>query len=145
MFTLASQPQGIGRSLDNGFRLFFSGLKGAIGIMLIMIGAGVVFAIVGGLVMGAVMAPFMQGAAAGDFSAMTGGSLLMMVVFFLVGALFMLYFANALILKYANLGYGKESTLGTSLSGAYQRLFPALGATILLMIFLGILISLVVC
>ena len=42
MFTLATQPQGIGRNLDNGFRLFFNGLKGAIGIMLIMIGAGVV-------------------------------------------------------------------------------------------------------
>ena len=139
MFTLANQPQGLGRNLDNGFRLFFSGLKGAIGIMLIMIGAVVVFGFIAMLVMGAIMAPMMQGAQTGDFSGMSAGSLIAGLVTMLLFALVFLYFVNALILKYANIGYGEDAGIGNALSGAYSRLFPALGATILLFLFLGLL------
>ena len=139
MFTLANQPQGLGRNLDNGFRLFFSGLKGAIGIMFIMIGAVIVFSIIAGLVMGAVMAPFMQGASTGDFSGLSAGSAIIGLVTLLLFALVFLYFVNALILKYANIGYGNDAGIGNALSGAYSRLFPALGASILLFIFLALL------
>ena len=47
-----------------------------------------------------------------------------------------LYFGNAIILKYANTGYGNDAGIGTALSGAFSRLLPALGASVLLAVFL---------
>ncbi|MBI1424485.1 MAG: hypothetical protein GC149_13655 [Gammaproteobacteria bacterium] len=141
MYSLANEPQGIGRILDAGFRLFKSGLKGALGIMLIMIGSGLVLGIVMSLMMGGIAAMVMGGGGApGQMPQFGPGSFIMLILFAIAGALFFTYFSNALILNYANIAYQRTTGIGNALSGAFSRLLPAFGAVVLLAIFLIILI-----
>lgn len=138
MYTLASQPQGIGRNLDNGFRLFAAGIKGAIGIMLIMIGSGIVLGIILALVLGAAFVPLMN-IGTGQTPEFGMSTILTFLLVGLAASLFFTYFMNALILNYANIGYQGTGGIGKSLSGAFSRLMPAYGALILMMLFLIIL------
>lgn len=140
MFTLPNEPQGIGRILDNGFRLFKAGIKGALGIMLIMIGSTIVLSIVLSLVMGAAGSLFM-GAGSFDQPPHFGlGAILIMLIISIASALFFTYFYVALILNYANVAYQKNTDIGNALSGAFPRLLSAVGATLIVVVFLFLLL-----
>lgn len=139
MFTLPNEPQGIGRILDNGFRLFKTGLSGALGIMLIMIGSGIVLGIILSLVLGVAGAQFINSAGMEQMPHFGLGALLLILVSMVVYGLFFTYFTSAVILYYANIGYKGSANLGEALSGAFSRLMPAFGALILMTLFLIIL------
>ena len=96
MFTLASQPQGIGRNLDNGFRLMFAGLGAAAILLLILIVLDVIlFAVFGAGVLG-MLAQLETGQ-------LPQGGYGMFAVFIIIFYIINLMFNNAITAKYLSL------------------------------------------
>lgn len=117
MFTLANQPQGIGRNLDNGFRLLFAGLGPVALLLLVMIVIDVILLVVFGAGLLAVMAQMQSG------QMPTGGMAslaLFMVLFYLVN----ISFNNAMTAKYGSVAYGKEMSPIQAIGTGMKKILP---------------------
>jgi hypothetical protein len=141
MLTLPKQPQGIARLLESGFRLFKTGLVGALGIMLIMLGSAVVLSILLSLVVGTAGSHIMSPENMGQMPAFGPGEIFAMLLSMLAYGLFVTYFFSALILHYAAIAYRGESNLRETLSAAVSRLLPAFGSLLLMALFLFVCMS----
>lgn len=133
MFSLAREPQSIGKLLDSGFRLFIAGFKPA-----------VVFAFVMALVSAAprfLLPWFARGEAPPDPGAAFLSLGVMMVATLLVSALVI----GALIYVYGHVGAGREVTLGKAFGAAVDRLPTLIGAMVLYMlaVMLGLILLII--
>jgi hypothetical protein len=131
MFTLANAPQGIGRNLDNGFRLFFAGIGPAALLLLIMIIIDAILFVVFGTGFFAMMGQMEKGQMpAGGMGSIGVFVLLFMLVYFL--------FNNALIAKYGAIAYERELSIGGALATGARKILPVFIYGILYMIIVGI-------
>ncbi len=129
MFTLASEPQGIGRTLDNGFKLFASGLKGVLGLMALLIVAMV------GLVLAMTFGPMML------FDPMTTSinTILTFVgVVYFIMLVIMLTIQNGIVAKYGTVSHGNRIGMGTALKIGLRKVVPVIIWYILYLILVAV-------
>ena len=119
MFTLANEPQGIGRNLDNGFRLLFAGIGSAALLLLIMIIIDAVLFVVMGSGFFAIMGELEKG------EMPAGGFGLFFLFMALVTVIYML-FNNAMTAKYGAIAYGQEMSLGSAIGVGARKIIPVL-------------------
>jgi len=118
MFTLANEPQGIGKTIDSGFKLFFASFKSVIVLALI----------VGAL---NVLPQFMMPSLA------TGGPVdpssvgMTMLIVFVALIVLSLILTAAMIAKVGAVAHGSSISLGASLGRGLKAFFPMLLGTIL--------------
>lgn len=124
MFTLANQPQGIGRNLDNGFRLLAAGLGPIALLLLIMIVIDVILFTLFGAGMFTVIAQLQSGQ-------MPAGGLAGFALFFLLFYIVNITFNNAMTAKYGSLAYGTDMTLGQAISTGLKKILPVFAYAIL--------------
>ena len=119
MFSLAREPQSIGKLLDSGFKLFIAGFKPA-----------VVFAFAMALVSAAprFLMPWLAGREAPpDFAAMLLSLGVMMVATLVVSSLMI----GASMYVYGGVAAGRQVTLGKAFGAAVDRLPTLIGAIVL--------------
>lgn len=129
MFTLASEPQGIGRTLDNGFKLFATGLKGVLGLMALLILAMV------GLVLAMTFGPMML------FDPMTTSinTILTFVgVVYFIMLVIMLTIQNGIVAKYGTVSHGNRIGMGAALKIGLRKVVPVIIWYILYLILLAV-------
>lgn len=131
MFTLANAPQGIGRNLDNGFRLLFAGIGPAALLLLIMIVIDAVLFVVMGSSFFIMMSQMEKGQ-------MPTSGMGMVVVFLLLLTIVNMLFNNAMISKYGAIAYNQEKSLGSALATGARKILPVLVYGILYAIVLGV-------
>lgn len=131
MFTLANEPQGIGRNLDNGFRLLFAGIGSAALLLLIMIIIDAVLFVVMGSGFFAIMGELQKG------EMPAGGFGLFFLFMALVTIIYML-FNNAMTAKYGAIAYGQEMSLGGAIGIGARKIIPVLVYGILYMLVLAV-------
>jgi len=119
MFTLANAPQGIGRNLDNGFRLLFSGIGPAALLLLIMIIIDAILFVVMGAGFFTMMAQMEKGQ-------MPTSGMGLAFVFILLITLVYLLFNNAMISKYGAIAYNQEQSLGRAVAIGARKILPVL-------------------
>jgi len=117
MFTLANQPQGIGRNLDNGFRLLFTGIGPVALLLLIMIIAGVIlFAVFGAGLLGA-MSQLQQGQ-------VPAGGIASLVLFIILFYILNITFNNAMTAKYGSIAYDRQMSIGQAIATGLKKIIP---------------------
>ena len=117
MFTLASQPQGIGRNLDNGFRLMFAGLGAAAILLFILIVLDVIlFAVFGAGVLG-MLAQLETGQ-------LPQGGYGMFAVFIIIFYIINLMFNNAITAKYGSVAYSQDMSIGQAIGVGAKKILP---------------------
>ena len=122
MFSLAREPQGIGKLLDSGFRLFIAGFKPA-----------VVFAFIMALVSAAprFLMPWLSGQGTPPtLAAMLLSLAVMLVATLLVSSLMI----GASMYVYGSVAAGRQVTLGKAFGAALDRLPTLIGAMVLYML-----------
>lgn len=117
MFNLADQPQGIGRNLDNGFRLLMAGLGPAAILLLIMIVIDVVLFVVFGTGMLAVMSQIQAGQ-------MPAEGFVGFALFFFLFYLVNITFNNAMTAKYGSVAYGRDMSIGEAITTGLKKILP---------------------
>ena len=131
MFTLANEPQGIGRNLDNGFRLMFAGIGPAALLLVIMIVIeAVLFAVLGSGFF-AMMGQMEKGQ-------MPAGGLGMFALFMLLFTIVSMLFNTAMIAKYGAIAYGREMSIGAAIGVGARKLIPVFVYGILYVLAMGI-------
>ena len=117
MFTLASQPQGIGRNLDNGFRLMFAGLGAAAILLLILLVLDIIlFAVFGASALN-MMAQLETGQLPQGGYGMFG---LFIFIFYIVN----LMFNNAITAKYGAVAYAQDMSIGQAVGVGAKKILP---------------------
>ena len=119
MFKLANQPQGIGRNLDNGFRLLIAGIGPAALLLLIMIIAGVVLVTIFGAQMFTVMSQLESGQMPADGIAGFG---LFILLFYIV----MITIQNAMTAEYGSIAYERKMGIGEAIVTGLKKVIPVI-------------------
>lgn len=117
MYTLASQPQGIGRNLDNGFRLMFAGLGGAALLLLILIVLDVILFVVFGAGVLGMLAQLETGQLPQGGYGMFG---LFIFIFYVVNIMF----NNAITAKYGAVAYAQDMSIGRAIGVGAKKIIP---------------------
>lgn len=131
MYTLANAPQGIGRNLDNGFRLLFAGIGSAALLLLIMIVIDAVLFVVMGSSFFMMMAQMEKGQMPTSGIGSVAG-------FFILLTIINMLFNNALISKYGAVAYGEEQSLGGAIAKGARKILPVIIYAILYSIIVGL-------
>lgn len=118
MFTLANEPQGIGKTIDSGFKLFFASFKNVILLALIIGGLNVVPQFL------------MPSAMEGDPEALANLGTMMLTAVFVILVLSLILTA-AMIAKIGAIAQGASISLGTALGRGLKAFLPMLLGTIL--------------
>jgi hypothetical protein len=119
MFQLASQPQSIGKVLDNAFKLFAGCFKSVAPLALIAALAAVLPAM------------FMQQSVTGDPASVSGTGMGMFFTIYLVGILISLMLYNALFYKVHSISRNEAVDYGQAVGVGLRKLFPVIGAVLL--------------
>lgn len=119
MFQLASQPQSIGKVLDNAFRLFVSCFKSVALLALIAVLAAVLPAM------------FMQQAVTGDPASISGTGMGMFFTVYLIGMLISLVLYNALFYKVNSIARDNPVGYGQAVGVGLRKLLPVIAAVLL--------------
>jgi len=131
MFTLANAPQGIGRNLDNGFRLFFAGIGPAALLLVIMIVIDAVLFVGMGSSFFALMAQVEKG------QPPTTGIASAALFMFLFWIIYLL-FNNAMTAKYGAVAYEREMSLGGAIATGARKILPVFIYGIIYMLIVGV-------
>ena len=118
MFTLSSEPQGIGKTIDSGFKLFFASFKSVI-LLALILGA-----------LNVVPQFLMPSALEGDPQAMANLGTTMIIAIFAILILSLILTA-AMIAKVGAVAQGSSMSLGSSLGRGLKAFFPMLFGTIM--------------
>ena len=118
MFTLANEPQGIGKTIDSGFKLFFASFKNVI-LLALIIGA-----------LNVVPQFLMPSAMEGDPEALANLGTTMMIALLVIGVLSLILTA-AMIAKVGAVAKGSSMSLGAALGRGLKAFLPMLLGTIL--------------
>lgn len=131
MFTLSDSPQGIGRILDNGFRLMIAGIGMAALLLLMMI-------IVEAILFTAMGASFFTKLAALQKGQIPASGLGLFIVFMLLLGIVSMLFNNAMMAKYGAVAYGNSMSLGQAIATGVRKILPVLGYGILYALIMAI-------
>ena len=131
MFTLANEPQGIGRNLDNGFRLFFAGIGPAALLLVIMIVLEAILFATMGAGFFAMIVQLQKGV-------MPAGGFGLFGLFMLLFTIISMLFNNAMIAKYGAIAYEHEMSLGAAIGMGARKIIPVILYAILYMLAMGI-------
>lgn len=132
MFTLATEPQGVGRNLDSGFRLLFAGIGSAALLLVFMIVLDAILFVM----LGADFFAMMEQIQTGQFPTSGMGKIALFVVLLYT---INIIFSNAMIAKYGAIAYGQEMTIGIAITVGLKKLLPVFAYAILYM--LALLVS----
>lgn len=131
MFTLANAPQGIGRNLDNGFRLFIAGIGPVALLLVIMIIIDALLFVFFGAHVFALMGQIEKGQ-------MPAGGIGGMALFMLLFMIVYLLFNNAMIAKYGAIAYEQEMSIGSAIATGARKILSVFVYGIVYMIIVGV-------
>lgn len=119
MFTLSNSPQGIGRILDNGFRLMVAGIgMAALLLLMMIIVEAVLFTVMG--------ANFFTQLAQLQKGQLPTSGLSVFIIFLVLLGLVSMLFNNAMTAKYGAVAFGQPMSLGQALATGARKVIPVL-------------------
>ena len=126
MYNLPTQPLGIGKLLDSGFKLFFAGFKNILGLLGIQ--ALLSIAVLGGLIMSILGIISSNTPDAQDVMLSTIG------IFVIAYSVLSIVFYAGYIAKFNSTANGGSMGLGESLGTGFKKFFPIIFFSILYML-----------